>query len=66
MDSTFVPLLVFLGISLLCFGAVGWWLAKNVREQVEEALRETAGDDEAQAEIRKKVVKALFPPRFGD
>jgi len=41
-------------------------LAKWVRKGVEDALRETAGDDEAQAEIRKKVVRAVFPPRFGD
>lgn len=64
MDSAFVPLLLFLGITLLCFGIAGWLLAKSVREHVEAALRETAGDDEAQAEIRKKVVKAVFPPRF--
>lgn len=39
-------------------------IAKNLRRDIEKALDETAGDDEAQAEIRKKVVRALFPPRF--
>lgn len=64
MDNAFVPLLVFLGVCLFCFGAIGWLIARDVRRQVEKALKETAGDDEAQAEIRKKVVKAVFPPRF--
>ena len=63
MDS-YLPLLLVLGLSLLAFGIAGWMLAKGVRERVEAALRETAGDDEAQAAIRKKVVKAVFPPRF--
>lgn len=63
MDA-YLPLLILLGLSLLVFGIAGWILAKNVREHVEAALKETAGDDEAQAEIRKKVVKAVFPPRF--
>ena len=63
MDA-YLPLIIVLGLSLLAFGIAGWILAKNVREHVEAALRETAGDDDAQAEIRKKVVKAVFPPRF--
>lgn len=63
MDA-YLPLLILLGLSLLVFGIAGWILAKNVREHVEAALKETAGDDVAQAEIRKKVVKAVFPPRF--
>ena len=62
--DTYLPLLLVLGLALLVFGIASWMLAKNVREQVEAALRETAGDDEAQAAIRKKIVKAVFPPRF--
>ena len=62
--DTYLPLLLVLGLALLVFGIASWILAKNVREQVDAALRETAGDDEAQAAIRKKIVKAVFPPRF--
>ena len=62
--DTYLPLLLVLGLALLVFGIASWMLAKNVREQVDAALRETAGDDEAQAAIRKKIVKAVFPPRF--
>lgn len=65
MDS-YLPLLVFLSVVLALAFVVGLKVAKDLRREIEKALDETAGDDEAQAEIRKKVVKALFPPRFGD
>ena len=35
---------------------------RGIRKEIEDAL--TKADEEEQAEIRKKVVKALFPPRF--
>lgn len=63
MDS-YLPLLIFLGASLLVVTFIALNIAKNLRRDIEKALDETAGDDEAQAEIRKKVVRALFPPRF--
>lgn len=57
-------LLVFLAGTLVLVYVGFFLLIRWVRKGVEDALRETAGDDEAQAEIRKKVVKAVFPPRF--
>lgn len=39
-------------------------LSGSIRKDVEKALEETADDPDAQAEVRKKVVKAMFPPRF--
>lgn len=65
MDS-YLPLLIFLFATFAVVISVGLKIASNLRRDIEKALDETAGDDEAQAEIRKKVVKALFPPRFGD
>lgn len=56
--------LVFLMGALALFLGVFYFASKSVRKHVEEALKKTAGDDEAQAEIRKRVVKAVFPPRF--
>jgi hypothetical protein len=35
---------------------------RGIRKEIEDAL--TKADEEEQAEIRKRVVKALFPPRF--
>lgn len=63
MDS-YLPLLIFLGAALLVVTVVAVNIAKNLRRDIEKALDETAGDDEAQAELRKKIVKAMFPPRF--
>lgn len=62
--NSYLPLLIFLGASLLVVAFIALNIAKNLRRDIEKALDETAGDDEAQAEIRKKVVRALFPPRF--
>lgn len=56
--------LVFLSGALVLFFGAAFALAKSVRKHVEEALRQTADDEEMQAEIRKRVVKAVFPPRF--
>jgi len=56
--------LVFLVGALVLFFGVFYTLGKKVRQTVEDALKETAEDPEAQAEIRKRVVKAVFPPRF--
>jgi len=62
--SPYEILLVFLaGTLVLVFGAF-FMLAKWVRKGVEDALKDSAGDDKKQAEIRKAVVKAVFPPRF--
>lgn len=60
----FEILLVFLAGALVIFFGVFYYLAKWVRREVEKALAESADDDVRQAEIRKAVVKAVFPPRF--
>lgn len=60
----FEILLVFLAGALVLFFGVFYHLAKWVRREVERALEESADDDVRQAEIRKAVVKAVFPPRF--
>lgn len=64
MDNPTAIALVFL-ISVLIVFLVGmYFLYKNVGQHVARALDETKDDPEAQAEIRKKVVRALYPPRF--
>jgi hypothetical protein len=41
-----------------------FWLFKTIREEIQEQLDEHEGDQAAQEEIRKKLIKALYPPRF--
>lgn len=56
---------IFISAALVILsGVVLAILANDVRKDVEKALEETADDPIAQAEVRKKVVKAMFPPRF--
>jgi len=62
--SPFEILLVFLAGALVLFFGAFYVIAKWVRREVERALEESADDDVRQAEIRKAVVKAMFPPRF--
>jgi len=53
-----VVLLIFIGL------AVGWffWLSSKIRQDVEDALKNATTEE--QEVIRKKVVRAVFPPRF--
>ena len=62
--NPFETALVFLSGTLVLFFGVMLALARSVRKHVEEALRESADDEDKQAEIRNRVVKAVFPPRF--
>jgi len=62
--SPYEILLVFLAGALVLFFGVFYVVARWVRREVERALEASADDDNKQAEIRKAVVKAVFPPRF--
>lgn len=60
--ETYAYLIGFLVLMISGFSGVVFWIIKGVRKDVEEALKNATPDE--QAEIRKKVVKAVFPPRF--
>lgn len=64
MDSSiaFGVALGFLILVLLVFFGFFYWMSKGLRKQIEEALKNAT--EEEQTEIRKKIVKAMFPPRF--
>lgn len=64
MDNPTAIALVFLITVLVVFLVGTYFLYKNIGQHVTRALDETKDDPEAQAEIRKKIVKALYPPRF--
>lgn len=56
---------IFISAALVILSGVALTiLANEIRKDVEKALEETADDPIAQAEVRKKVVRAMFPPRF--
>jgi hypothetical protein len=56
--------LAFLVISLATIVAILALSFRGVKESVEAELDKYKDDEEMQAEIRKRVVKAVFPPRF--
>lgn len=56
--------LLFLVVMLVVFYVSIFILYKSIGKDVEHMLELTKDDPEAQAEIRKKLVKALYPPRF--
>lgn len=60
-SASFIILIVLLVFIGLC---VGWlfWLSSKVRHDVEDALKNATTEE--QEVIRKKVVRAVFPPRF--
>lgn len=62
--SPYEVLLVFLAGALVLFFGGLYALIRWVRVEVERALEESADDDVRQAEIRKAVVRAVFPPKF--
>ena len=64
MDNQTVIALAFLIGSMSLFAGGMYVLYRNIGTSVTRALDETKEDPEAQAEIRKKIVKALYPPRF--
>ena len=64
MDNPTVIALAFLIGSMSLFAVGMYALYRNIGKSVTRALDETKEDPEAQAEIRKKIVKALYPPRF--
>jgi hypothetical protein len=41
-----------------------WWIYRGVREEIQKSMDANEGDEAAQEEIRKKLIKALYPPRF--
>lgn len=64
MDSAYVYMIVFLGVCIAVFVGFMFWLLGTIREEVQRSLDAHEGDEEAQAEIRKKLIKALYPPKF--
>ena len=64
LDGLDVEVLISLVAVIILIIAAGVFAFRyrGIRKQIEDALTEAS--EEEQAEIRKKVVKALFPPRF--
>lgn len=55
--------LIFLAVCLAVFGLFVLWMAKTVKRDFERILDEAESESEKD-EIRLKIVKALYPPRF--
>ena len=55
--------LIFLVVCLAVFGLFILWMAKTVKRDFERILDEAESESEKD-EIRLKIVKALYPPRF--
>jgi Na+/melibiose symporter-like transporter len=64
MDSAYVYMIFFLVFCIAVFIGFMFWLFKTIREEVQRNLDAHEGDQAAQEEIRKKLIKALYPPRF--
>lgn len=64
MDNPIGIALLFLVVMVIIFYVSIFILYKSIGKEVERMLELTKDDPEAQAEIRKKVVRALYPPRF--
>lgn len=60
--SFFEFLLAILVLIVVGFFTIAYFVSRGVRKHVEEALKDATTEE--QAIIRKKVVKAVFPPRF--
>ena len=64
MDSAYVYMIFFLVFCVALFTSFMFWLFKTIREEIQRSLDAHEGDEAAQEEIRKKLIKALYPPRF--
>ena len=64
MDSAYVYMIFFLGFCIAVFVNFMYWLSKTIREEVQKQLDAHEGDEAAQDEIRRKLIKALYPPKF--
>lgn len=64
MDSAYAYMIFFLGFCVAAFVNFMLWLFKTIREEIQASLDAHEGDEAAQNEIRKKLIKALYPPRF--
>lgn len=64
MDKASLLELLFAGLVLGVMAVIVmlYMLGRSVRKHVEDALKNATHEE--QTEIRKKVVKAVFPPRF--
>lgn len=60
--ETYLYLIGFLALMIGAFSGVAFLIFRSVKKDVEEALKNATPEE--QAEIRKKVVRAVFPPRF--
>lgn len=61
--ASYIEIVLGLVVSLyVLVGVIVFKISKDIKNNVEDAL--TKADEEGQAELRKKLVKALFPPRF--
>lgn len=54
---------VFLVVCIVLFGLFIVVVAKSVRREIEQMIDETE-DQSGKDELRLKLVKALYPPRF--
>jgi hypothetical protein len=64
MNSVYVYAFGFLVLSIVLFAGFMWWIYRGVREEIQKSMDANEGDEAAQEEIRKKLIKALYPPRF--
>lgn len=62
MDNPYVIILTFLGLVITAIGVAAYFFSRSFTKQIEEALKNAT--EEEQKELRNKIVKAVFPPRF--
>ncbi len=63
IEHTVLDIMLILAVALFVLGVIAFAILYNsVRKDVEEALKHA--DAKRQAEIRKQLVRAMFPPRF--
>jgi hypothetical protein len=64
MNSVYVYAFGFLVLSIVLFAGFMWWIYRGVQEEIQKSMDANEGNEAAQEEIRKKLIKALYPPRF--
>ncbi len=63
IDHAVLDIIFIVAVALFIVGVIAFAiLYRSVRRDVEEALKHA--DAKRQAEIRKQLVRAMFPPRF--
>ncbi len=62
-NHSILDIIFVVAVALVCISATAFAILYNsVRKDIEEALKNASTKE--QAEIRKQLVRAMFPPRF--